>query len=897
MQHTLIRLFVALLCWLPISVSAATQSIHIEWGYTPPSQPAVTGFKLYQEGTYVCQSLNPTATAMDCVVTLTATTTNFTLTAVFNDGTESPHSSPFPFTLASTPAGAPPSPPAATTPPPATGSKLFSFSWDTTANLSSLKGYKIYLNNALLCESSNSADTSIACKADLIQGLMTFSMTQVATDDTESTASNLLVFDPTAYPELFNTKLVTFTWDYTGAADITGFRVYQNNSPICQILDPTANQLACTVDINSTPVSYGVTSINANGTESSISNLLVYNADTSTTPTSTAPLQAVITAAPLSGTAPLSVDFNGISSTGNISSFQWDFGDGSTSMGNTATHAYTTEGTYTAKLTVTDTNGQTSVASTTITASPTVTPATPPTAAISSSTAAGPSPLTVTFDGSASTAAYNATITAYSWSFGDGSSATGASTAHTYATAGTYSTTLTVTDSKGLSSSISTPIVVTAAIIQNKVPTAVINATPASGSAPLTVTFDGSSSTDPDGSIASYIWNFGDGSSASGKTATHIYTTEATFNATLQVTDNQGADSAANTTITVNPKPPATPSLNIEMGEISATSNWGRVGLKSTFQNPIVIAGPASFNNTDPGTIRLRNIDSTGFDIKFTEWNYLDGIHPEETVSYLVMEKGRFTLPDGSSIEAGSFTGTTSFKTVPFSTAFAKPPVVLTAIASTNEADTISGRIKNIGLSNFAYYFREQEKNTNTHANETVNFIAWEPGKGSIGLLQYEIANTAKAVTNNWYAITYQTLFNQTPMILADIQTTNDTDPTALRIQQSAATGFQIKAEEEKSKSTNITHTAEIVGYLALNQVEEKMLATFTWDYDSAQEVNISGFQIQANGEQICATNDTTARQLDCEITKPAGTTTFAILAVELSGSNSAPSNTITYSP
>jgi hypothetical protein len=76
------------------------------------------------------------------------------------------------------------------------------------------------------------------------------------------------------------------------------------------------------------------------------------------------------------------------------------------------------------------------------------------------------------------------------------------------------------------------------------------------------------------------------------------------------------------------------------MGEIVVDGDWGRVSLASTFQDPVVIAGPAGFNDAAPGVIRLRNVDATGFDIKFAEWDYLNGVHLEETVSYIVMEKG-----------------------------------------------------------------------------------------------------------------------------------------------------------------------------------------------------------------------------------------------------------------
>ena len=102
MRSPAIRLLFILLCTLlPTYASAAiSQTIQAEWNsYTPPEGRTVTAFKLYQEGISVCQTTIQAATAMDCTVTLTSDTTSFTLTAVLDDGTESPHSSPTPFTL------------------------------------------------------------------------------------------------------------------------------------------------------------------------------------------------------------------------------------------------------------------------------------------------------------------------------------------------------------------------------------------------------------------------------------------------------------------------------------------------------------------------------------------------------------------------------------------------------------------------------------------------------------------------------------------------------------------------------------------------------------------------------------------------------------------------------
>jgi len=234
----------------------------------------------------------------------------------------------------------------------------------------------------------------------------------------------------------------------------------------------------------------------------------------------------------------------------------------------------------------------------------------------------------------------------------------------------------------------------------------------------------------------------------------------------------------------------------------------------------LLIGKPPGFNSPAPSIIRRRNVSPTGFDFKNTERDYQNGVLQAETTTYTVMEQGYIILPDGSRVEAGTFQGTTSFATIKFSKSFAKAPVILTTIAFANGADTISGRHNNIGLSGFAYYFREQEKNVNTHSKETMNFIAWQPGKGTIGSVQYKAATTAKAVTQAWYAPAFKQAFKQPPMLLADQQTTSNTDTSALRVQNITTTGFQVKVEEEKSKDTELAHPAEAVGYLVIDKAE-----------------------------------------------------------------------------
>ena len=82
-------------------------------------------------------------------------------------------------------------------------------------------------------------------------------------------------------------------------------------------------------------------------------------------------------------------------------------------------------------------------------------------------------------------------------------------------------------------------------------PTALASATPTTGSAPLSVSFDGNQSFDPDGTLVNYEWAFDDGATATGVTATHTYNSVGTWQATLTVTDDQGRQATDEVTILV----------------------------------------------------------------------------------------------------------------------------------------------------------------------------------------------------------------------------------------------------------------------------------------------------------------------------------------------------------
>jgi PKD repeat protein len=278
---------------------------------------------------------------------------------------------------------------------------------------------------------------------------------------------------------------------------------------------------------------------------------------------------------PYSGITNVPVDFDGTGSFdpdgGAIAQYDWDFGDGNTGTGATPQHAYAAVGTYTVSLVVTDDEGAVSVPATTtanidVNQPPTADPNGPYTGVVG---------VNVMFDGTASSDP-DGTIVSYDWDFGDGSTGTGASPQHAYAAAGTYTVSLTVTDNLGDTDMATT----TAEIIEGNLPPTADPNGPYSGTVNIPVTFDGSGSSDPDGSIVAYDWDFGDGNTGTGVSPSHAYTAGGSYTVSLTVTDDAGDTDTATTTATIGQgnQPPVADANGPYTGEVGVPLTFDGTG-------------------------------------------------------------------------------------------------------------------------------------------------------------------------------------------------------------------------------------------------------------------------------------------------------------------------------
>ena len=309
---------------------------------------------------------------------------------------------------------------------------------------------------------------------------------------------------------------LTYTWDFgdgqtgTGATPVHSYFMLGEYTVTLTVNDGTAD---------STPVTSTVTIVNQtpvaaiNSDSGGIRNVVVWFSGTDSSDPDSDPL-----------------------------TYTWNFGDGATGTGSAVAHAYSSLGPVTVTLTVSD--GTTSASTTKTITIQNLRPWANPGGPYS-----GLRNIPIVFNGSASTDGDGDPLT-YSWDFGDGGTATGASPSYTYFGNTTYTVTLTVSDGTTTSYPATTTVTVAnqAPIVSAGGPYSGVRNTPIQFSA---------TATDAEDDPLWHIWQFGDNENGDGLTPTHAYATTGTFTARLIVGDGRGPDVIVETTVTIVNRSPS----------------------------------------------------------------------------------------------------------------------------------------------------------------------------------------------------------------------------------------------------------------------------------------------------------------------------------------------------
>lgn len=237
---------------------------------------------------------------------------------------------------------------------------------------------------------------------------------------------------------------------------------------------------------------------------------------------------------------------NSLDSDGKIISYEWDFGDGTQKKGLHTDHVFSDPGKYRVRLTVTDDSGVKNASSSDSITVHVNHPPVPDTGYESKDRLRASIGENIHFDPSGSKDK-DGKIIRVKWDFGDGKTekyecienvSSCGITSHAYAESGTYQVILSVTDDSGTTTRTQSRKM---DIVVNHPPTA-----KASGNALVTDSVfhaDGSSSKDPDGSLISYEWDFGDGTKGRGEKTDHVYARPGDYPVRLTVTDDSGTSS------------------------------------------------------------------------------------------------------------------------------------------------------------------------------------------------------------------------------------------------------------------------------------------------------------------------------------------------------------------
>lgn len=237
-------------------------------------------------------------------------------------------------------------------------------------------------------------------------------------------------------------------------------------------------------------------------------------------------------------------------------------------------------------------------------------------------------------------------------------------------------------------------------------PIARFSYSPQTGHAPLDVTFDATESTDPDGSVKSYNWSFGDGQTGGGQTIPHRFLSQGTYSVTLTVTDNSGKSGSVSHTVIV--EPPNQPPV----------AKFTFSPLRGLYPLPVTFDASTSFD-TD-GSVEQYDWDFGG----------------EETGTGRVVQH---TFP-----EEGIYN------------------VVLTAIDDDGDTATASGTVEVLGVLPPLNINTSDETNRNLFTIQYVSQVTWDPNPGNpergANIAQYKIYRKRKNESSYSYLATVSAL-------------------------------------------------------------------------------------------------------------------------------------------
>ncbi|MCB0178821.1 MAG: tandem-95 repeat protein [Anaerolineae bacterium] len=299
----------------------------------------------------------------------------------------------------------------------------------------------------------------------------------------------------------------------------------------------------------------------------------------------------------------------------------------------------------------------------------------------------------------------------------------------------------------------------------------------------------------------------------------------------------QANDGTVNSNIaTINIAITSEPVALIEFGTVTVGGNPVTVNLDNTYVSPVVVASAQYNNNSIPIVVRVSNVGPTSFDVRLQ--NPSDSTIAAETVSYLVVEEGVWTI-DGVNFEAQTYLSTVTDsdsswvgQAQSYGQSYSNP-VVLGQVMSENDADWSvfwsqgSSRANPPSSTVLTTGKMVGEDSDTTRSNETIGFIVFEAGHGTINGVEFEAfvgPNTIQGVGNSPpYAYSFDTNFATAPdtavTTMAGVDGPNGGWAQTHGSTLATATSLFLSIDEDQVGDSERNHIAEEVAYIAFGGI------------------------------------------------------------------------------
>lgn len=273
---------------------------------------------------------------------------------------------------------------------------------------------------------------------------------------------------------------------------------------------------------------------------------------------------------------------------------------------------------------------------------------------------------------------------------------------------------------------------------------------------------------------------------------------------------------------------------------VGGSAEWAEVTFQETFGSvPMVFALPTN-SNSDPATLRIRNVTTTGFEIGLTEPTGSDGQTSAMTVDYFAAETGTYNFAGGVRVIVGSHTTSTqqgrfisgaNWDDVNFSSTFATPPAVIAQVQTINSQPPLDAginadpfievAIRNVTTSDVDMALERAETRTGTLIAETIGYLAMESGdQVSIEGETINATLTPDNVSgwnNGCYVRNFSTGFGTTPLVVASQNSRDGGDGGWVRRCSISDSAVGLTIDEDVDNDTDRSHTTEEVGVLAIS--------------------------------------------------------------------------------